>query len=342
MTWAAPATPQEMARALAHVLGTEWGTDVAISALRRLTGGTSHDSWAFDADDGAVVHPLILRREFAEVALDVSLAAECDLQRALHVQGLPVPRMIAQGAAGSPVGTAYAVCERLAGGDLRKRLAGAGVDRAALGLALVAAQARLHACDVAALPARFLSAHGYRSPAQQVETWSAIALDGIGAGDALLVAAIDRLRRACPPPGEPRLVHGDFKTNNVVCDDDGRLAVIDWELAHLGDPLEDLAWTMLWTTRFDLVGGIYPADAYLAAYEAAAGWSVDRGRLAFWNLFVLVKLAAIFVRSASLAGEGGASRLRPTHAMLLRALPWIDVQLAQRISALAPVAEAAR
>ncbi|GGY90730.1 phosphotransferase family protein [Novosphingobium colocasiae] len=332
------ATPQDMARALTHVLGTQWGRDVAISALRRLTGGTSHDSWAFDADDGAVVHPLILRREFAGAALDVSLAAECDLLHALHAQGLPVPRTIAQGAAGSPVGTAYAICERLSGGDLRKRLAGPEPDRPALGLALVAAQARLHDCEVARLPARFLSEHGYRSPAQQVDTWSAIALDGIGAGDALLVAAIDRLRRACPAPGEPRLVHGDFKTNNVVCDDDGRLAVIDWELAHLGDPLEDLAWTMLWTTPFDLVGGIYPADAYLAAYEAVAGRSVDRGRLAFWNLFALVKLAAIFVRSASLAGEGGAARLRPTHAMLLRAMPWIDAQLARQIAALAPVA----
>lgn len=318
--------PPGLVATLTERIGAGLGTVVRIEGLRRLTGGTSHDSWALDAVAGQAVHPLILRREFGTEALDVSLAQECALLRRLEQAGLAVPRVIAHAEPAANGDTAYAVSERLEGGDLRKLLAKGAPDRATLGDRLVALQADLHAHDWRDLPAEFLDQHGPVALSHQVESWAETALAGVSSSDILLVSAIDRLRRACPDPGRTCLVHGDFKANNIVTDGAGRLAVIDWELAHVGDPLEDLAWTMLWTTRFDIVGGLlFPAD-YVAAYARASGAPVDPDRLAFWRLFVLVKLTAIFVKSAMLDGDGRPPR--PTHAMLLRAMPWIHQHIA--------------
>lgn len=318
--------PPDALATLAAVARDIFDAPVEITGLRRLTGGTSHDCWAFDALASGVAHPLLLRREFGNNALDVSLETECGLLLCLGEAGLPVPRLLAQGQAGSGIGTAFAVIERLPEGDLRKRLSSGALDRPALGRRVAAIQAEFHAYDWKKLPKDFIDRHGQENAAQRVETWSQIALESLSCSDILLVAAIEWLRRRVPADERLCLVHGDFKANNIVGDGADRLAVIDWELAHLGDPLEDLAWTMLWTSRFDIVGGMLPPEDYLQAYAAVTGASIDHERLAFWRLFALVKLAAIFVKSATL--EGGDGILRPTHVMLLRAMPWIHRQIA--------------
>ena len=100
------------------------------------------------------------------------------------------------------------------------------------------------------------------------------------------------------------------------------------------DPLEDLAWTMLWRTPHDLVGGMLSPEDYLTAYEAAAGVRIDRDRLAYWQMFALMKLMAIFHKSMHL--QGSASISRPSHIMLARAVPWLHRQMADRLRASRP------
>ena len=100
-------------------------------------------------------------------------------------------------------------------------------------------------------------------------------------------------------PPTPRLVHGDFRNGNLIIDENGIAAVLDWEIAHIGDPIEDLGWLCVPSWRFGALdnagasvtatspldqaaGGFGPLDALLDGYGSAGGDPVDPDRLHFW------------------------------------------------------------
>ena len=89
-------------------------------------------------------------------------------------------------------------------------------------------------------------------------------------------------------PDSLSLVHGDFRHGNLMIGPDGLVGVLDWELAHLGDPMEDLAWLCVPSWRFgeieNPVGGFGQREALFAAYEAAGGQTVDPARVRFWEV----------------------------------------------------------
>ena len=98
------------------------------------------------------------------------------------------------------------------------------------------------------------------------------------------------------------LVHGDFRLGNLIVDEHGLAAVIDWELCHAGDPAEDLAWLCIRSWRFgndDLpVAGLGELEPFLDAYEAAGGTRPDPERLRWWEAMGNVKWAVICARQA--------------------------------------------
>ncbi|MAI80054.1 MAG: hypothetical protein CL917_13995 [Deltaproteobacteria bacterium] len=98
------------------------------------------------------------------------------------------------------------------------------------------------------------------------------------------------------------LVHGDFRIGNMMFDEEGLVAVLDWELAHIGDPAEDLAWLCVKAWRFghdDLaVGGLGTREELLQAYESAGGGQVERSALHFWEVLGNFKLALVFITQA--------------------------------------------
>lgn len=323
---------EDLADALAALLRPEFGETVQISALKRLTGGTSHESWAFDAiDRDGHRHTLILRRDFADALLDLSLEAEFALLSRLHAAGLGVPRPLLMARPDSPPGLVGMISERLAGGDVRKMMAAQRVLPAGLGEMLVDLLAQLHRLDWRSVLGDVLPDPGEGAARKLVDCWAQTAIEFAGAEDPLLGAAIVWLRRRAPIATPQALVHGDFKANNLVWDGGDRFAMIDWELAHIGDPLEDVAWAMLWTTPHDLVGGMLDEAAFLGAYAQATGSPIDHERLAFWRLFVLVKLQAVFAKSMRLGGH--ARHPHPTHVMLERAIPWVQRQIADHLTA---------
>jgi aminoglycoside phosphotransferase (APT) family kinase protein len=113
-----------------------------------------------------------------------------------------------------------------------------------------------------------------------------------------------RWLRLNPPPPPPRecLVHGDFRLGNLIVDESGLAAVIDWELCHSGDPAEDIGWVCVRSWRFgndDLpVAGVGALDELLAAYEAAGGEPPSMERIRWWEAMGNVKWAVICARQA--------------------------------------------
>jgi aminoglycoside phosphotransferase (APT) family kinase protein len=113
-----------------------------------------------------------------------------------------------------------------------------------------------------------------------------------------------------PPAGTLRVVHGDFRLGNVIVDDTGLRAVIDWELAHLGDPMEDLGWLCVKAWRFggrSPVAGLGDYETLFAAYEAAGGETIDPTTVLWWEVLGTWKWGIMCMLQAN-AHLSGAAR----------------------------------
>lgn len=123
--------------------------------------------------------------------------------------------------------------------------------------------------------------------------------------------ALRWLREHAPTDVEPRVVHGDFRTGNLLIAEDGVRAVLDWELAHAGDPAEDLGWICVNSWRFGAidkpVGGFGAREDLYAAYEAAGGGRVDRQRAHFWEVLGTLRWGVICTMSGVALREGSAA-----------------------------------
>jgi aminoglycoside phosphotransferase (APT) family kinase protein len=248
---------------------------------RRLSGGASMETWAFDLDDGT---PLILRRRpdgaaMRETALP--LASEAALIRAADAAGAPAPSVVHVCDADDGLGEAY-VMGRLEGETLGRRIvqgeAFAGV-RPGLARRCGEVLAQIHAVPTDGLPELATSdARGELARYEEIYRQ-------LGAQRPILEAAFRWLEAIAPPPPErPVLVHGDFRNGNLMIHpDQGLVGVLDWELAHLGDPAEDLGWICVNSWRFGEwrkpVGGFGDYADLLAGY----GDGVTLDRVKFWQ-----------------------------------------------------------
>ena len=105
-----------------------------------------------------------------------------------------------------------------------------------------------------------------------------------------------------PNPPERVLVHGDYRLGNFLYGEDGLRGIIDWELAHWGDPMEDIGWLAVKSWRFGgekPMAGVGEYEPFFAAYEAAGGCPVDRDRVRFWELFGNLKWGVITITQAA-------------------------------------------
>src|SRR6185436_16866943 len=151
--------------------------------------------------------------------------------------------------------------------------------------------ARIHAVDPGRLPA--LPVMGARA---QIEQQHAL-LDAFDEPHPALELGLRWLQRHVPADRPPALVHGDYRNGNFIVGPDGILAVLDWELAHLGDPSEDLGWLCVKSWRFgnadQIVGGFGALDNLLSAYARAGGAPVDEDTVRFWVVLGTVKWGVI-------------------------------------------------
>ena len=297
-----------LAADLAAVLGA-----AAVTGLRRLSGGASRETWAFEAD-GA---PLILQRERPSGVRKAGMASEAAVLRAARGTGVPVPAVVAgdaeasagsagsagsdgsAGSAGEALGPAWMVVERVEGETIARKIL--RDDAFAAARPLLAAQcgdalARIHRIDPGAVP----GLAGGDQVAQIRGT-----LDAVGEPHPAFELGFRWLAAHRPESvdaGPRAVVHGDFRNGNLVVGPDGLRAVLDWELAHLGDPLEDLGWLCVRAWRFGeapRVGGFGEVDELVGAYEATAGTTVDRAALHWWEVLGTLKWGIICVLQAS-------------------------------------------
>jgi aminoglycoside phosphotransferase (APT) family kinase protein len=252
-----------------------------------------------EGDDGRWV----LRRDPEGSVSLVPISDEFVLITRAAEAGVPVPEPLALEPAGGRLGTSGMLMSFVSGTSVAPRILRKPEferARSALTAQLGEALARIHSIDTATLGDALAIPDGDATLAQ-ISEWER-QLDEIGEPLPAVELGLRWLRANAPKPVEPRLVHGDFRLGNFIVDEHGLAAVIDWELAHLGDPAEDIGWLCIRSWRFgndDLpVAGVGDLDEFAAAYEAAGGPPVERDRVRYWEAFGNVKWAAICARQA--------------------------------------------
>jgi len=230
----------ELASALALRLRALWGTETAVTGVRALPGGASRESWdvqvrtAGGAQLPVIERRLILLRDTGGRALDKDVAVEAAAMSAARAAGVPVAEVYDYGA--GALGQAYLLLERLDGETIPRRLLRdetyAAV-RPGLARRLGEVLARIHQVDPAAVPGLpRVDALGQVTGLYQ----------GFAEPRPALEIGLRWLAGHRPAPAADALVHGDFRTGNLMVGADGLHGVLDWELAHRGDPGQDLGW----------------------------------------------------------------------------------------------------
>ncbi len=260
-----------------------------VEQLRPITTGASQEIWTFIASSlTGRRRPLVLRRarhwSGSAQSDSVGMAAEAALLRAAGAAGVPVPRVHSELSPEDELGEGY-VMEHVDGATNGRRiLRDAAFDgvRPRLLAQCAAILARVHALPVAKLPVLRAG-----QPHEELRRWQRTYRDN-GIARPVFALALCWLVDHVPKPVTPALVHGDFRNGNLVVGPDGVRAVLDWELAHSGDPMEDLGWFCVNAWRFGQAdrpaGGFGSRQALFAAYEAAGGRPVDPARVRYWEV----------------------------------------------------------
>lgn len=265
-----------------------------IANLRRLSGGASQETWSFDATTAGEPVPLILRRAPGGRRDTRSHTPGLETEARLIVlageAGVAVPPVRFVLAEADGVGQGF-VMDRVPGETIaRKILRDAEFAEARPKLARQCGEilAKLHKIERAKLPALRISparaeiAHYHESYKQH------------GHPHPVFELAFRWLDDNAPPDAtELTLVHGDFRHGNLMIGPEGVRAVLDWEIAHIGDPMEDLGWICVNSWRFGAidnpVGGFGKREDLYAGYEAAGGGRVDPERVKFWEVLGTLK-----------------------------------------------------
>lgn len=287
---------------LAAACARRLGGPFEISNLCRLSGGASRETWAFVATgpDGAR-EDLVLRRDPGTATGQTDRATEYLLLQAAATGGVAVPTVRFLLDDGDDLGAGF-VMARVDGETIPRKLL--RDDEYADARPQLTDQCARAAAAIHALPVAGLPHLAHQDAVTLIDEFRGI-IDALGEPHPAFELGLRWLadHAATLPATAPALVHGDFRNGNFIVGPDGLRAVLDWELAHLGDPIEDLGWFCVKSWRFGNIdrpaGGFGTVDELLASYAAASGREVSVDHLHFWEVFGTLKWGVICEMQAS-------------------------------------------
>ncbi len=301
----------ELERRLAAYLATRLpgASRVEVCGLDRIHGGASRETsrfvLRFERAGQTVERRLILRRDPPGSLIETDRRVEFAAYRAFHGTAVPVPEALWLEQDLAPLDHPFFIMEELCGLE--------SSPQALLAPPFLAQRAKIGRRkwtilgEIAKADPEKLGLVGLLPPVtpdacwqRELAHWERVLDEDELEPQPITRAVIRWLRRHPPPPAQKlSVVHADYRTGNFLFDAEGEIrAILDWEMAHLGDPLEDLAWGInpvwMWS-REGLAGSLLPRADAIRIWEEASGLAADPSALRWWELFSCVKGQGIWV-----------------------------------------------
>jgi aminoglycoside phosphotransferase (APT) family kinase protein len=306
--------------------------DLQIENLQRVAHGASRECYNLDLrwKEGKTQHyrACLLRRDPTASLLESERDTEFRILRALENSGVPVPKVYWLESDPSVLERPFLIMERLTGEVTPSFGLLAGEDaemRESLANQAMEILARVHTLDYKKFGLDFLGVPSTPTgfAEAQIDHWEGVVKKASLMGpQPVLTEAILWLRANVPPAEHVTFVHGDFKTDNFMYENGRMKALLDWEMAAIGDPLSDLGWMCLGYYEVGgLCSGMIKREDMISKWEQLTGFKVNEQSLFFWTVFSSVKMAAICL-------TGGHSFLSgATHSILMALVAYLTPKL---------------
>ena len=310
-----------------RVLGTQFAayaqsrlpeySSLSVTGLTRIYGGASRETYsidlAFEKGSEAGVLGVILRRDPVDSLIDTDRKVEFAAIQSAEGHDLPVPHALFLEENSGPLGAPFFAMERIDEGVAAAPFQLEAMDphRERIGRQMFAQMGKIAAIDPASSPLSSV----IDTPApdacweRELAFWEQEIDKHARKPEPIAKAAIRHLRRNPPPPAQKlSIVHGDYRVGNFLHDGKGKItAILDWEMAHIGDPYEDVAWAtdLLWSGGdVARAAGMLPWPDAIAEWELASGLKFDFSAFEWWSIFSSVKAIGIWISSARAFSDG--------------------------------------
>ena len=287
--------------------------DIRIDNVAPITAGNARQAWEFDVrwldGGGEQKTSCVMLRKAEAGQLETDLTPEFRIISTLWSSGVPVARALWMDREGRWLERPSFIMEKVAGAtDLFALLKPEMAERSrAIAQQLAAIAARLHTLDWKKLRIDFLPATTPQTAAaQQISYWESLFLKHRMEPHPVMVAAFIWLKEHQPIARRISIVHGDFRFGNFLYEEGRINAMLDWEMVHLGDPVEDIAWAYrsLWGPEAFL-----PLDEFVRSYTELSGIPVPSETLLFYRLLGEVKHSIISLTGARSFMDGRTRNL---------------------------------
>ena len=285
--------------ALAQHLSRISGSRTEITSFGRKSSGFSWITYVFAARSAADGDRMLILRVGPPNGLfaPYSVLSQVYALQSLAGSGVPVPALVSFEQDGAEFDFPFFICTHVEG-DVPAPWTASELDpnhKRSIARQFVEILASLHRIDPSATPFASLQQGGERAEVRAIAGWRASLARPTARYYPLLDWGGRWLEDNCPQPPCRTIVHGDYRIGNFI-EHNGRItAILDWELTHLGDPHEDLAWAMMPTfnARSRKLYGVLERTEVIDLYQRASGIAVSDKSLAFWEAYALYQAAAI-------------------------------------------------
>jgi aminoglycoside phosphotransferase (APT) family kinase protein len=323
----------DIAAMLQHIMQRATGIDALVENIARLSGGANMESSSFNHAGSSYVLRRAPSAEFMAGRV-YGHDVEAAVVRAAFASGVKAPDIVAELMSQDQIGTGYIM-----------RRVEAEVNPAAI---LAAAPPSLlndlarEAARIHAIPLDYIPTLPNPAPAELLDEMK-VRFVSYGGDRPIFALAFRWLQDHMPAPVEPVLLHGDFRMGNIMVDGDGLAAVLDWELAHLGDRHQDLAFGCINSWRFGHIDcpafGVGQLDAFWEAYSRESGVAVEPERFRWWLVYSTLWWGLCCLQMAEIWRSGADASLE--RAVIGRRASETEVDLLMLLEGDAPKAERA-
>lgn len=284
-----------LASRLASWLGAQEGGPVEVSGLSMASAGARRVNALFDVRRPTATTRLALTMIPTAAIQILDVRDEAGVRALAEDAGVPVPHVHHVCTDESVLGGAFFLSTAIDGETVPRRVLrlvqSTGIGEQVAGQ-LGSAMARLHAIDTDHAPAALVRPPGDAPIAAALEQLDVLLAELLDPSPTFAYGTRWLERNAPPEPPTLAILHSDIRTGNIIVAADGLRAILDWETARIGDPMEDLAWPCqrMWRFREDdkMVGGMGHVASLHDAYVGDGGaW--DEERFQWWRLLGTIR-----------------------------------------------------